>query len=341
VSASRRVLMVLLLGAPALGGCMCEHRPATTVAAGAAIASAPPAPVPPPEVVPAGQSFVIAAAGDIAGRLNRHAETAALLLALHTKRPFAALLALGDLQYPSGEYHDFLAYYDSTWGVPPLKAITRPVPGNHEYDQGRSDAQGYFDYFDGPGVPSGIAGERGKGYYSFDLGDWHLVALNSSDGCLKIPCASGSPMHTWLVADLAATKKKCVLAYWHHPRFQAGAFHKDTARVAPLWDALYDAHADLVLGGHEHDFQQLAPLDKSGAPAPGRGLRSFVVGTGGASAYLAVDPGLHPGALEGAQADRAGILELTLSPGSYAWRFLATNGTADGEVVAQGHDVCR
>jgi hypothetical protein len=297
--------------------------------------------VPPPAVVPPGQTFVIASAGDIAGRLNRHAETADLLLALHRRRPFAALLPLGDLQYPAGEYHDFLAYYDRTWGVPALKAITRPVPGNHEYDGGRSEATGYFDYFLGRGALSGPAGDRGRGYYSYDIGDWHFVAINSSDGCLKIPCSVGSPMHAWLVADLAANKKKCVLAYWHHPRFQLGTFHKDMPRLAAIWDALYEARAEVVLSGHEHAFQQLGPLDKRGAPAPGRGVRSFIVGTGGARAYLEVDPGLHPGALEATHIDRTGVLELTLEPLAYRWRFVATNGTPEGETLAEGRDVCR
>jgi hypothetical protein len=330
--------LLLVIAALAGGGCRCDGHPPAARTERAVVA--PPVPVPPPEAVPPGQTFLIAAAGDIAGRLNRHNETADLLLALHKRQPFSALLALGDLQYPAGEYHDFLAYYDRSWGVPALKSITRPVPGNHEYAEGRSDADGYFDYFDGPGADMGVAGERGKGYYSFDLGDWHLIALNSNDGCMRVPCGAGSPMHTWLVADLAATKKTCVLAYWHHPRFQLGAFHRDTPRVGALWDALYDARAELVLAGHEHDFQQLAPLDKSGALEPGRGIRSFVVGTGGATAYLEVDPRLHPGALEQTMANRVGVLELTLGPGAYSWRFLATNGGPDGDVLAQGRDIC-
>jgi hypothetical protein len=323
------VLLLLALAA-------CQRRPAPSAVLSSPLATTPTA----PQAVAPGDTFVIAAAGDIAGRVNRQVETAELLVGLHARRPLAALLALGDLQYPAGEYHDFLAYYDRAWGVPALKAITRPVPGNHEYDQGHSDAGGYFDYFNGPGVASGQAGERDKGYYSFDLGDWHLIAINSSDGCLKIPCAAGSPMHTWLLADLRASKKACTLAYWHHPRFQIGAFHKDLPRVAPIWDALYDAGVELVLNGHEHDFQQLAALDKRGAPAPGRGIRSFVVGTGGADAYVEMDPRLHPGALEGARADRVGVLELTLGPGRYAWHFLATNGTPAGEVIAEGSDTC-
>jgi acid phosphatase type 7 len=282
---------------------------------------------------------VIAAAGDVAGRINRHRATAALLMGLVDREPLAALLALGDLQYPKGDYEDFLAHYHTSWGQPRLRAITRPVPGNHEYDQGRSDGSGYFDYFNGPGRTSGPAGERHKGYYSFDLGAWHLIALNSSDGCRRVPCAPGSAMYSWLKQDLASNPRKCVLAYWHHPRFHVGN-HADNRAVAPLWDALYDAGADVVLNGHDHNFQQLARLDKRGRLDPGRGIRSFVVGTGGAPAYKRFDDTDHPGAGERVFASRAGVLLLTLEPDAYSWRFVAAD-TSEGHVLAEGRDVCR
>jgi hypothetical protein len=281
---------------------------------------------------------IIAAAGDIAGRVNRHRSTSKLLMNLARREPLAALLVLGDLQYPTGAYQDFVTYYQPTWGQPLLRDITHPVPGNHEYDQGRSDASGYFDYFNGPDQPTGQAGDRGKGYYSFDLGEWHLVALNSSDGCRRVPCAVGSAMHTWLVRDLQNTRKKCVLAYWHHPRFQIG-YHPDSSVVAPLWNALYDARADVVLNGHDHNFQALARLDKRGHLDP-QGIRSFVVGTGGAPAYVRFNQSLHPGAGETILANRAGVLLMTLEPGAYRWRFVAAE-TPDGRVLAQGRDVCR
>jgi hypothetical protein len=271
--------------------------------------------------------------------MNGQRATAKLLLALREREPLAAILPLGDLQYPRGAYADFMAYYHPSWGQPALRAITRPVPGNHEYDQGRSDARGYFDYFNGPDQRSGPAGERGKGYYSYELGSWHLVALNSSNGCRRVSCVPGSTMHTWLVRDLASTSKKCVLAYWHHPRFQMGN-HADNQAVAPLWDALYDAGADVVLTGHDHNFQQLARLDKRGALDPARGIRSFVVGTGGAPPYTRFDESLHPGAGETMLSRRAGVLLLTLEPTAYHWRFMAA-GTLEGRVLAQGRDTCR
>jgi acid phosphatase type 7 len=330
-----RALLVLALALVGIASC---QRPRRKV-------EQPPEPakvhVPAPSEVPAGRSFVVAAAGDIAGRSNRHLETAALLLELHEKAPLAAILALGDLAYPRGEYHDFLAYYHPSWGHPALRPLTRPVPGNHEYNQGRSDARGYFDYWNGPDVQHGQAGERGLGYYSFDLGDWHLIAVNTSDGCRRVPCVAGSAMHTWLVADLRENTKKCVLAYWHHPRFQLGTAHKSNATVAPIWDALYQARADVVLSGHEHNFQQLARLNREGKRDADSGIRSFVVGTGGAYPYRNFDHRQVPGAGEVTMAQQAGVLVLTLEPGAYRWRFIAVVRGASGRVLFEGQEECR
>jgi hypothetical protein len=257
------------------------------------------------------------------------------------RRPVAAILALGDLQYPRGDYHDFLADYDSTWGHPAIVARTRPVPGNHDYGQGTSDGDGYFDYFNGRGQRAGRAGERGKGYYSFDLGDWHFVALNTNDACRRVPCGAGSAMHRWLEADLAANQRPCVLAYFHHPRFLRGAVHDDEPAVAALWDALYDAGVELVLAGHEHNYQQLKPLDKKGRVDEARGIRSFVVGTGGARLYRgwARSDGLE--LLEARTADHHGVLELTLGPGQYAWTFLGLDAFGPARAIAQGEGRCR
>jgi acid phosphatase type 7 len=321
-----------------LPGCHCSEPPTDPSYSPEPLVAEPLDAAAPPDAA-AAPAVVIAAAGDIAGRINRHRATANLLLGLARREPLAALLPLGDLQYPKGDYADFLAYYHLSWGHPTLRAITRPVPGNHEYDQGRSDASGYFDYFNGPGRSSGVAGERHKGYYSFDLGGWHLVALNSSDGCRRVPCAAGSEMHRWLVQDLERHPRKCVLAYWHHPRFQVGN-HADNRAVAPLWEALHDAGADVVLNGHDHNFQQLARLDKRGRLDPEHGIRSFVVGTGGAPAYTRFDHTFHPGAGEAVLASRAGVLLLTLEPGAYRWRFVAAD-TVEGRVLAEGRDVCR
>jgi hypothetical protein len=168
------------------------------------------------------------------------------------------------------------------------------------------------------------------------------VALNTSDGCRgKVPCDPGLALHRWLVADLAAHGRRCVLAFTHHPRFQQGAYHEDTPRVAPLWDALYEGGADVVIAAHEHNFQQLAPLDKAGAADPRRGIRSFVVGTGGARPYLHFVDGAHAHAGEARLAGRFGVLELELGPGRYDWRFVATGAAPGGETLRSGQDVCR
>jgi hypothetical protein len=193
------------------------------------------------------------------------------------------------------------------------------VPGNHEYVD--TTASGYFDFFDGAGRTTGIAGPRGEGYYSFDLGDWHLVALNTSDGCRWVSCAAGSPQHQWLVADLAAHPAACTLAFWHEPRFQAGNVSGEADAAAPLWDALFDAGAEVVLNGHEHGYQQLAPLDKAGEVDLTRGIRTFIVGTGGGD-YDTTCGGPRAGALEAKIVGTHGVLEMTLRTNGYDWRFM-------------------
>jgi hypothetical protein len=174
------------------------------------------------------------------------------------------------------------------------------------------------------------------------MGDWHLVALNTSDGCrAKVPCGPGSAQLTWLRRDLARHGRRCVLAYYHHPRFQQGDRHDDSPSVGPLWEALYEAGADVVLAGHDHNYQQLGRLDAAGRPDPRRGIRSFVVGTGGARPYLYFNDEEHAAVGEARVAGRFGVLELELGPGSYAWRFLGADGGRRGEVLATGRDACR
>lgn len=291
-----------------------------------------------PHDVPRGERVVVAAAGDIAGSGLQQSVTAKLLSELISTRHVKAVLLVGDLAYPSGEYVDFVRYYHPAWGKREIRKLTRPVPGNHEYNSG---AHGYFDYFNGRGSVSGPAGVRGGGYYSFDMGDWHFVALNTSNGCEVVSCEPGSPMRRWLAKDLGRNERKCTLAYYHHPRFQQGAHHADSEDIAPIWNALYDAGVDVVLSGHEHNFQALAPLDKAGRRDGKRGIRSFVVGTGGARPYRGFERSLHRGSVEAKIAGRYGVLLLTLEDGKYSWEFVATDSTPDGEVLVQGTDVCR
>jgi acid phosphatase type 7 len=225
----------------------------------------------------------------------------------------AAVLPLGDLQYQGASLSNIMAVYDPTWGR--VKSISRPVLGNRE-DSGA----GFFDYFNGPGVMDGPAGVRGKGYYSFDIGSWHLVALNSN--CTQIGCSAGSEQERWLRADLAAHRTRCTLAYWHHPRWSSGE-HGSNSSMQPLWEALEDAGAEIVLSGHRHHYERFSPLDGNGASDPADGIRQFVVGTGGA---FFTDIGSTIAHSEVAQNDTFGVLKLTLHPMSYDWEFVPEAG---------------
>ena len=162
---------------------------------------------------------------------------------------YASVLALGDTQYEDGAYEKFVASYDPSWGR--VKSITKPAPGNHEYES--PGATGYYRYF------GRAAGDPRKGYYSFDVGRWHLIALNSN--CSAVGgCGAGSPQEQWLRRDLAAHPAACTLAYWHHPRFSSGLHGSDSTYTA-FWQALYDAGADVVLSGHDHDYERFARAD--------------------------------------------------------------------------------
>jgi hypothetical protein len=191
----------------------------------------------------------------------------------------AAVLPLGDEQYEVGALSEFQTVYDSSWGR--LNALSHPVPGNHEY-QASSAASGYFDYFNGAGNPTGLAGERGKGYYSYDLGNWHLVALNSN--CSKVGgCGTGSPQEQWLATDLATNlatnPSSCILAYYHHPNFKSS--NVTTTLTPAFWQDLYAAGADVILNGHTPSYERFARQAPSGAADPNAGIREFVVATGG------------------------------------------------------------
>ena len=239
----------------------------------------------------------------------------------------AAVLPLGDIQYDSASATDLSLVYDPTWGR--VKAISRPVLGNHE-----GAGADYFDYFNGKGVADGPAGQRGKGWYSFDVGSWHIVALNSN--CGRVGCTAGSEQEQWLRADLAAHPTTCTLAYWHHPRYSSG-HDGSNAFMQPLWQALDDGGAEIVLSGHSHDYERFAPLDPSGAAAPDDdGIRQFVVGTGGAFFTGGLDT-LIPNS-QIAQNDTFGVLFLTLHDTSYDWRFVPEVG---GTFTDTGTTLCR
>jgi hypothetical protein len=230
------------------------------------------------------------------------------------------LMALGDLQYEAGAQGQW-GPYTTSYGR--LRAITRPVPGNHEYNT--LGANGYFAYF-----PE-WAGPNGDGYYSFDVGSWHVVALNSE--CADVGgCGTGSPQFTWLQQDLEQHRTVCTLAFWHIPRFSSGE-HGDHTAYQKLWQTLADHGADLVLSGHDHNYERFTKLDADGQPDDRTGLRSFVVGTGGRNLRVAKSP--RAGS-EKIIDNALGFLELRLRPDSYSWRFL----TMDGVVLDGGADRC-
>ncbi len=252
---------------------------------------------------PQGRGEVLVGAGDIADCGSSGAEATAALLDAIPGTVFTA----GDNAYSSGTASEYANCYDPTWGR--HKARTRPAPGNHEYNT--SDAAPYYAYF------GANAGPSGRGYYSYDLGDWHLISLNSN-----IDMSAGSAQELWLRADLAATTKTCVLAYWHHPRFSSGS-HGSSTESQPLWQALYDYNADVVVVGHDHNYQRFAPQTPSGAPDPVRGIREFVAGTGGRSHYSFSTPIANT---EAYNTDTWGVLKLTLDAASYSWEFIPIAG---------------
>jgi hypothetical protein len=246
----------------------------------------------------------VVAAGDISpARIGAQQATSDLVLRLDPTR----VLALGDEQYHNGTLAEFRQFYAPTWGR--FKGRTHPTPGNHEYNT--AGAAGYFSYFGAAARPDGSS------FYSFDLGGWHVVSLNSN-----IARSATSPQLSWLRADLRQSSKRCVLAFWHHPRFSSGRSHGGDPSVAPFWRALYQERADLVLNGHEHSYERFAPQTPSGE-RDGGGIREFVVGTGGGGLYQF---GTIRSNSQARIADSYGVLRLFLEPQSYRWQFVNTNG---------------
>ena len=277
-------------------------------------AARPPPPLPTASTSPttitamSGETVTLLAAGDIGDCSSRGDEATAALL---DARPDAVVATLGDNVYSRGTAKEFADCYGPGWGR--HRDRTRPAPGNHDYQT--SHASGYFGYF------GAAAGDPTKGYYSYDVGSWHVVVLNSN--CGGTSCREGGVQERWLRTDLAASSAQCTLAYWHHPRFSSGSAHGSDDAVAPLFEALYEAGADVVLAGHEHNYERFAPLDPSGEIDTVRGIRSFVVGTGGRSHYRFGRPITGSEVRNG---DTFGVLALTLEPGGYRWDFVPQAG---------------
>ena len=269
--------------------------------------SVPPPPPPPPPVT----GTRIAAVGDMVCRPGQ-AQTATTC----RQMPVSDLLVndpaleyffpLGDLQYDDGTLAEFQGAYDPSYGR--VKNKTRPVVGNHEYNT--SGASGYFTYF------GAAAGSPGAGYYSFDVGTaWHVVVLNSN--CSIVSCAPGSAQETWLRADLASSTRPCTIAMFHHPRFSSGTGHGSDPSVAPFWDALQAAGAEVTLAGHDHVYERFAPQLPSGV-ASETGIQAFVVGTGGRSQYGFTTPVANSVVRRSA----FGVVQMTLGDGAYSWQYV-------------------
>lgn len=291
---------------------------------------------------------VIAAVGDIACNSlpSEHARRCRYDAVAETIRQLApdAFLALGDLQYLHGSLEDFQAYYDRFFGD--LKSITAPVPGNHETYT--LFAEGYYDYFGDPAHGPG-------GFYSFDLGSWHLIAINSQickgstwnpDLGQGVPitanpgigegCGPGTPMYEWARRDLELNEASCTLAYFHHPLFgsepyPAGVF---LLQLQPLWELLDERGVDVVLNGHEHNYQRFAPQDAFGRPDTD-GIVQFTVGTGG-STYTDLPQGDLAANREAGQDRSFGVLSMTLLDGGYDWEFVPAPGEEPYEDAGHG-----
>jgi hypothetical protein len=224
---------------------------------------------------------------------------------------FGTVMAVGDLAYPDGTQENF-ACYDKTWGQ--MKARTRPAVGNHEFHS--AGATYYFSYF-GP-----AAGDATKGYFSYELGAWHVIVLNSE--CAAIGGReAGSKEEQWLRSDLASRHAACTLAYFHKLLFSSGGTRGDAAEFRAFWQALYEAHADVVVNGHDHDYERFAPQNPEGGADAAHGIREFVVGTGGKSHRPFAAPHANS---EVRNADTFGVLKLALRTGAYDWQFIPEAG---------------
>jgi hypothetical protein len=250
----------------------------------------------------AGPPAVLVGAGDIADCNSPGAEATARLLDSITGTVFTT----GDNAYPAGTADDYRRCYGPSWGR--HRARTRPSPGNHEYYTDR--AAPYFDYF-GPN-----AGPAGLGYYSYDLGAWHVVSLNS-----EIDMSSSSPQGQWLRGDLAASPRPCTVAYFHKPLFSSGP-HGGSPEVRQLWRTLHDFGVEVILTGHDHLYERFAPQDADGRSDPERGIRQFTLGTGGAERFEG-----HRRKPNSEMVGRDwGVLALTLDRDSYRWEFIPVAG---------------
>lgn len=302
------VALILALAGVCQAGAGDDHQSGSSVVAPHGLTRPQSASTQPAIAQSKGDDPVLIGAGDIADCSGlAGAEATAKLLESNP----GTVMAIGDLAYPDGTKENF-ACYDQTWGR--VKSRTRPAVGNHEFHS--TSATFYFHYF-GP-----VAGDFKDGFYSYDLGTWHIIVLNSE--CEEVGgCTAGSRQEQWLRADLAAHPAACTLAYFHKPLFSSGAKHGNDPELQPFFQALYDAHADVVVAGHDHDYERFAPQTPTGAPDAKLGIREFVAGTGGKSHRPFADP--RPNS-EVRDDTAYGVLKFTLHPSGYDWRFIPEPG---------------
>jgi hypothetical protein len=261
----------------------------------------------------AAQTAILVGAGDIVGCQDPRG---ALATARLIERIQGTVFTLGDMVYDAANLAQFQSCYGTAWGK--FKDRTRPAIGNHEYRE--PHATPYFQYW------GEQAGPPGKGYYSYELGAWHVVVLNTNCEAPGLGgCGAGSPQELWLRQDLQEHRRACIVAYGHHPLFSSGIFrsHAVHPELKRLWEDLYAAHADLILAGHEHSYERFAPQDPDGRADPQHGIREIVVGTGGRSHYP-LGPVLPNSEVQ--NFDTYGVLKLTLSPQGYTWEFIPEEG---------------
>jgi hypothetical protein len=252
---------------------------------------------------------VLVGAGDIASCASTGDEATANLLDMIGGTVFT----LGDNAYDNGTATEFTDCYGPSWGQVGIKSRTRPTSGNHDYNT--AGAAGYYGYF------GAAAGDPTKGYYAYDAGAWRIYVLNSN--CTVVACAAGSTQEQWLRADLAANPHACVAAMWHHPRFSSGNTHGSSSTVQALYQALYDFNAELILAGHEHNYERFAPQTPTGALDNLRGIVEYVVGTGGRSHYGFGAPIPNSLVRDGVT---SGVLRLALSANGWQFLFIPVAG---------------
>jgi 3',5'-cyclic AMP phosphodiesterase CpdA len=297
---SRGIAVATCLVAWACGGAS----PTAPAAPASSVPESPAAPIPapaPPDRVPVPDATLVGA-GDIVKCNAQEAELTARLL----DRIAGTVVSLGDNVYPNSTAELLARCYTPTWGRHLSRTLA--VPGNHDWEL--SAGAPFFSYI------GAAAGPAGRGYFSTTLGAWHVVVLNSN-----VAASPGSAQYEWLKADLADSPAACTIAMWHHPLYSSGT-NGNSSQMRDAWRLLYNAGAELVLNGHDHDYERFAPQDADGH-ADTRGIREFVVGTGGASLYDRTSP--KPNA-EAWDNRTFGVLQLTLKATGYDWRFVPIDG---------------